>query len=292
MKLNQYFSFILSILIISIFSWAFYTSSGFFLQKEKQQKTYTIGLLVMATGQQYLEAAKRMIESAQVHFCKNHKVNYFVFTDSTIDLPRNTVTLYQKQMGWPYDSIMRFATYHKYRDHFKECDYLFSCDADMLFVDDVDDEILGDLVATIHPQVRFRPRGYEHNPISTAHMHRAHGTHYFAGAFYGGTQKEFLKLISIAQENINIDLARGYIARVNDESHLNHYFAYNRPKIILGPEYCHFEHWKSPYKPKLVALSSLDVNKRFMRKKASYNPLEYYVNLLKSEFDANSSNRI
>lgn len=70
MKLNQYFSFILSILIISIFSWAFYTSSGFFLQKEKQQKTYTIGLLVMATGQQYLEAAKRMIESAQVHFVK------------------------------------------------------------------------------------------------------------------------------------------------------------------------------------------------------------------------------
>lgn len=283
MKTESLFFASLVTLLISITGLLFHASKmheSYRVNHHTEAKRYKIGLLVMATGKRYLEAAHGMIESARKYFCTHHQVTYFIFTDTRTSESPDIIVLPQEQMGWPYDSIMRFATYHKYREYFKEYDYLFSCDADMQFVDNVGDEILDSLVGTIHPQVRFKPRGYEDNPLSTACLHKGQATHYFAGAFYGGARNEFLQLIDTLQNNIIIDLARGYVARVNDESHLNYYFAHHKPTTLLGPEYCHFEGSYSPYKPKLVALSSLDVDKKFMRKKAPCTPLDYYVKLL------------
>lgn len=276
-------SYILSCLIISIVGWAFYASGALSSKvRPKAQTRYKIGLLIVATGQHYFTCAKELIESAQKHFCADHDVTYFVFTDGHLSMP-GVVILEQQRMGWPYDSMMRFHTYYKYREHFADYDYLFACDADMRFVAAVGDEILGERVATIHPQVRFRQGIYEDNPFSTACVGRNQTSHYCAGAFYGGTKDEFIKLIYTAQENINIDLARGYIARVNDESHLNKYFTIHKPTVLLGPEYCHFESWHSPYKPKLVARDSLDANKKNMRTRSAFNPLDYYITMLKNE---------
>jgi histo-blood group ABO system transferase len=278
-------SYFLSFLIISIVAWAFYASGALFGEaKQVAQKRSKIGLLVMATGSHYLAAAQQLVESAKKYFCLNHDVTYFIFTDGQLTMP-GVIVLEQHRMGWPYDSMMRFATYYKYKDHFTDFDYLFACDADMAFVSEIGDEILSDRVGTIHPQTRFRRGIYEDNPLSTACIARCQGTHYFAGAFYGGTRDEFITLVHTAQEHINIDLARGYIARVNDESHLNWYFAQHKPTVLLGPEYCHFESWSSPYKAKLVARDSLDRNKKNMRMKPAFNPLGYYITLLKNEFE-------
>lgn len=278
-------SYFLSFLIISIVTWAFYASGALFHEvKQQSQRRYKIGLLVMATGPKYLEAAKELVESAKKYFCRNHDVTYFIFTDGQLSMP-DVVVLEQQRMGWPYDSMMRFHTYSKYKNHFTDYDYVFACDADMAFVSEIGDEILGDRVATIHPQTRFRRGIYEDNPLSTACVARSQGTHYFAGAFYGGTRDEFIQLVDTAKERVNIDLARGYIARINDESHLNCYFAHNKPTVLLGPEYCHFESWHSPYKAKLVARDSLDRNKNSMRMRPAFNPLGYYITMLKNELE-------
>src|SRR5690606_2474713 len=159
-------SYCLSFLILSIMAWAFYASGALSGHTQsKAQTRYKIGLLVMATGSHYLVAAQQLIESAQKYFCRNHDVTYFVFTDGQLSMP-GVVVLEQQRMGWPYDSMMRFATYYKYKDHFADYDYLFACDADMAFVSEIGDEILGDRVATIHPQTRFRRGIYEDNPLS------------------------------------------------------------------------------------------------------------------------------
>lgn len=250
--------------------------------RRKTNDVYNIGLLVMATGK-YSDFVGPLIESADKHFCTRHKVTYFIFTDGKIPQGERIVRVHQAQMGWPYDTMMRFHTYYKHKDLFKGYDYVFACDADMLFVDTVGDEILFDRVATIQPNYLFDSnKPYETNPFSTACVNRGEGKFYFAGAFYGGVLDEFLKLIHTAQNNIDIDLSRGYIAAVNDESHLNRYFIDHKPTVILSPSYCHFEHWNSPYPKKIVALDRRDGLKRSIRKKAC-SPLEYYKRFLREE---------
>ena len=247
--------------------------------KNKGAKKYNVGLLIMATGK-YISFVEPLLKSAATYFLPNQNVTYFIFTDGDVPKIPNVVKINQPQLGWPYDSMMRFATYYQNRNALTNMDYLFSCDADMRFVDFVGDEILQNRVATIHSNYMFDQKPYETNPLSTACINRGNGKHYFAGAFYGGTKTAFLHLARTNAKNIDIDLARGIIALVNDESHLNKYFVDHKPTTILSPSYCHFAHWHSSYPRKLLALDDKAGN---IRQRKVLNPLDYYKRYLKNE---------
>ena len=253
--------------------------------KVNPPKASHIGLLVVATGK-YSTFIPQLLESADRFFCPCHKVTYFVFTDQKLPEHPRLITIHQAQLGWPYDSLMRFSMYRAHKDQLASCDYLFSCDADMHFEQVVGDEILSDRVATQHPQLRFARGIYETNPLSTAAVARAQGSAYVAGAFYGGTREEFFTLLDTIHAMITTDLARGYIARVNDESYLNKYFVEHPPTCLLSPSYCHFDSWHSPYERKLVALDKHDHEKKDLRARPVFNPLGWYVKLLRNELES------
>jgi histo-blood group ABO system transferase len=216
-------------------------------------QAYKVGLCVVATGK-YIQFVKPLIESAEKHFCTNHEVTYFIFTDGQPpELPK-IVKIYQPRLGWPYDTMMRCAMYDEHKDVLQEMDYLFASDADMLFVNTVGDEILSDRVATQHPGFVGRRGSYETRPQSRAYVAPHEGVHYFAGGFHGGSTPEFLKLIHTMHENIKADLSQGIIAVWHDESHLNRYFIINPPTCILSPSYCYPERWNLPYIKRLLAL--------------------------------------
>lgn len=246
-------------------------------KSEKQR----VGLCVMATGS-YIQYVDRLLDSADTYFLPGHEVNYFVFTDSPFE-HKNAYTIYQQQLGWPYDSMMRFAIYLKHAHLFSGFDYVYAIDADMGFVDYVGDEILSNRVATILSVHLFKAhKPYESNPLSMAYVHVNEGKEYYAGAFYGGSRDEFIRLLKITSEQVAIDLARGYIAWANDESHINRYFVTYKPTLELSPSYCHFEHWQSPFAKKIVAYDDKDYAQT--RKPSSINPIGWYVRMLKDQF--------
>jgi histo-blood group ABO system transferase len=218
---------------------------------------YKIGLLVMATGK-YTVFLDKLLQSAQTYFLPDHDRTYFVFTDGQVPTSlSNIVRIEQKRLGWPYDTMMRFKVYYEAAANLLAMDYLFACDADMLFVDTFGDEILGDRVATRHPgfcMPHQRHDDYEKNPLSTAYVPNEEGDYYFAGGFYGGTTSEFLTLAWVCTERIMRDLAEGIIATWHDESHLNRYFIDYPPSIILDPSYCFPQYWDLPFTPRLLAL--------------------------------------
>ena len=212
-----------------------------------------VGLCVMATGK-YVNYAEHMITSARTYFCPGHEVTFFVFTDGTLPAADDTVVIFQKRLGWPHDTLMRFAVYLQHREQLQAMDYLFACDADMLFVDTVGDEILSERVATQHPGFVHKRGTYETKKHSQAYVGHHEGSTYFAGGFYGGSCAEFFKLLETVTQAIECDLQKNYIAVWHDESHLNRYFIDHRPTTILNPSYCYPESWKLPYKKKLLAL--------------------------------------
>ncbi len=216
-----------------------------------------IGLLIVATGK-YIQFVPPLLKSADEHFCVDHEVTYFVFTDQPIDfedqVKRSIIRIEHKRIGWPYDTLMRIPAYLKNRDAYKDCDYLFALDADMLFVDTVGSEILGELVATQHPGFIGRRGTYETRRISKACVAPHEGKQYFAGGFNGGSKDACLKMYETITKNIQTDLNKKFIAVWHDESHVNRYFIDHEPTVMLDPSYCYPENTKINYSPKLVAL--------------------------------------
>ncbi len=241
--------------------------------KRLERKPLHIGLCIVATGR-YITFVQPLLDSAEKYFCPTDKKTYFIFTDASesdlrplSDSPYKDkiVLLFQKRLGWPYDTLMRFSIYDFYKDFFAATDYMFATDADMLFVDIEKDEILHDRVATQHPGFeKNRPLWggeppYDRNPNSTAYIPHNLGNHYFAGGFYGGKTSEFIRMITTLTHNILTDLEQHkYIALWHDESHLNRYFIDNIPSIILDRSYCYPENGQQKgypaCSPKLLAL--------------------------------------
>lgn len=222
-----------------------------------------VGLLVVATGK-YIQFVEPLVNSARRNFCPDCNVTYYIFTEGEVPEGDDIVKIHQERMGWPYDTMFRCKLYYNNRDLFAKEDYLFACDADMLFVDTVGNEILSDLVATIHPGFVGKRGTYETNPLSTACLLPHEGQYYFAGGFHGGSRDEFIKLNKTMIEGIEQDLQKGFIAVWHDESHWNHYCAkVKKPTLILSPSYCYPESWALPYHKRLLAL---DKNHNEMRK--------------------------
>jgi len=214
-----------------------------------------VGLLIIATNK-YDIFVKPLIESAKKYFLKNQNVTFYIFTDSKnlIDLGDNVKILEKVHEPWPLVTLHRYKTFVSYKEILKNEDYLFYCDSDMLFVDEVGDEILEDSVSTVHPGFQGSRGTPETNPNSLAYIDPNEKLIYFAGGFNGGSSFNFLNMSEIIDKNIDEDMGNGIIAIWHDESHMNRYFIDNPPKIILSPSYCYPESWNIPFEKKLLAL--------------------------------------
>lgn len=214
-----------------------------------------IGVLVVATNK-YIKYTFPLWESIKTHFLKNHEVKMFVFTDKP-DVPAGTVRVEQAHMEWPKTTLLRHHIFLNNRAVLEEMDYLYYSDADMLFVDTVGDEVLGDLVATTHPGFYNKPRhewSYETRPESTAYIPPHEGRGYYCGGFNGGKKDVYLKMGETVRANIDADAAKGIVAVWHDESHWNKYLTRHPPTTILSPSYCYPESWNIPFHKRLLAL--------------------------------------
>lgn len=215
-----------------------------------------VGLLIICTNK-YTRFLGSLLKSADKHFLKNQEVTYFVFTNKEVKVStsRNVVKTNVDHREWPWMTLGRYKIFSEASMELKKMDYLYYCDADMLFVGEVGDEILSDRVATQHPGFTGRRGTPETNPQSLACVHSHEKMQYFAGGFNGGKSEEYLKMANTISANIDIDYAKGIIALWHDESHINRYFIDNPPTNILTPSYCYWEGRNIPYEPKLIALS-------------------------------------
>ena len=126
---------------------------------------------------------------------------------------------------------------------YKNIDFIFQSDVDMLFVSEVNSEALDLRVGTLHPwyyNSRRKSFTYDTNPLSLAFVNRSEGEYYFSGAVFCGCRDEIITMSETLEKNIVRDLKElNYTALWHDESHLNRYFIDNPPTKVLSPEYCH-----------------------------------------------------
>ncbi|MBP7103496.1 MAG: glycosyl transferase family 6 [Bacteroidales bacterium] len=234
---------------------------------EKDKVTRKIGILYICTGK-YKLFWKGFFSTAEKFFLPydEYQKSYFVFTDAqhiSYEKCRNVNKIYQKQLPWPYITLNRFEIFQKALPQIKEMDYLYFFNANMLFVQEVGENILPEverpLVFTLHPGFINKVRSkytYEKNPKSLAYIPENAGTHYYMGGLIGGATDYYLCMVRDLSKRITDDQQNGVIAVWHDESHLNKY-AVDYPQLIkkLSPEeYAWPQGWETLESPKILIL--------------------------------------
>ena len=225
-----------------------------------------VGVLYICTGK-YVMFWEKFFISAEKYFLPSQEKTYFVFTDAEEiygEENSNVKRIYQKSLGWPYNTLMRFEVFLKAENQLKQCDYLFFLNANTQILAPVEDDILpgednDGLLAVNHPNFWDKSPDvfpYERSSESSAFIEHGDGRYYMMGAFNGGESEAFLQLIRTCKENIDKDLEKGLIAIYWDESHLNHYLLHRNP-LVLTPSYLYPEDYDLPFEPKVLIIDKL-----------------------------------
>ncbi|KAL2099593.1 hypothetical protein ACEWY4_003987 [Coilia grayii] len=228
---------------------------------EFEQRSFRVGLMVLAVGR-YTHYLSHFLQTAEKHFFPGMPVSYYVLTDNPnkFDPPPELgedrelrVVLVTEIPGWGHLARRRMDLLASTIDNQaqQEVDYVFCADVDQEFVNLVGTEILGTLVATLHPEYYSMPATalpYERSSDSRACVLDEEGDYYYTSEFYGGLCSEMLALTKLCSQLILQDRAMGVEAKHLEESYLNRYLVDKRPSCVLSPEY---SWWDSPAAPKV-----------------------------------------
>lgn len=221
-----------------------------------------IGILYIALGK-YTVLWKDFYLSSEKYFMESEDKEYFVFTDDPglyANDKSNVNIIQQHDMGWPYNTLLRFQMFQKHRQQYEHTDYLFFFNANLEFIKPINKEFLLDnanLLCVRHPgfrnvkNVNYFP--YCRQKKSTAYIPYNEGKDYVQGALNGGKTEAFLTLIETLALNVKEDLNNKIIAEVHDESHLNKYILNRNDVKILGAEYVYPEGWELEEEPQIIS---------------------------------------
>lgn len=246
----------------------------------------TIGILYICTGK-YDIFWKDFYLSSERYFMNNESFTreYYVFTDCLSLFGENKNKhihrIEQKNLGWPNNTLKRFHIFLKIQKQLEQqTDYLFFCNANLLFKADVGPEILppGDsngLVGTLHPGFFAAANNeftYERRANSSAYISKNCGKHYYAGGFSGGRTKSYLQLCETLKSWVDLDESNNITAIWHDESHINKYFTIH-PPLTLSPAYLYPEGWSIPF-DEIIMIRDKSKQEygghKFLRKKDSW----------------------
>ena len=220
-----------------------------------------ICILTIATNK-YIQFVERLYNNLEENFLNGHELECLLFTEHDVETSDNVKVSKINHEPWPMPTLKRYNYFVKEKEYISKFDYCYYFDVDMGIIEKVGDEVLGDLVATMHPYQSLYPkesRSYDRNPNSLAFVPPGEeGENYYAGGFNGGKTECFLKMAEVIADRVNQDLEKDVIALWHDESQMNRYLIDNPPTLSLTPTYCFAEEQMGnpnyPYEPKIIAL--------------------------------------
>ena len=201
-----------------------------------------IACLYIATGR-YTVFWKDFYLSTEKYFLPSMDKDYFVFTDNDhIDFESNpnVFSIYQKKLGWPYDTMMRFDIFLTQEEKLQKYDYIFFFNANLEIKSLINEDVLPSqandgIVVCQHPGFYNKSPEqftYDRNPKSTAYIPMQEGKYYVAGGLNGGLAKSYLELCHQCSEMIHHDLDNNIIPLWHDESIINKYIIGKNPLVL------------------------------------------------------------
>ena len=120
-----------------------------------------VALCIIAT-RNYKRLLEPLLESVKKYFLTQHSLSFFIFADSAdyegwLDLDEYNVCWTQiEHLPFPLPTLFRYKQFLKKQKELSSFDYIFYCDADVRFVGEVGNEMLGKGITAIeHPTAPF-----------------------------------------------------------------------------------------------------------------------------------------
>lgn len=201
-----------------------------------------IGIVVIATNA-YFILGLRFIQKFKKYYTGNSKITFYFFSDTD---PKDYTDI---------ENVIYFKTYHnnwqdgtnsKFKNILEtkaDADYLYYFDSDTNVERDFDESwFIGDMVGGEHyanRDVMKDKKAYDRNPKSEAYIPYETSLEqiYYYGAFFGGKTSNVMKFAQLMTEWQAKDRSIGYEPAVNDESYINRYFHYYKPKVVPSDQF-------------------------------------------------------
>ena len=203
-----------------------------------------VGLVVLAT-QKYIQFLPALYASAKKHLLKNHDVHYFFLTDNprekcpaVVEFPDATLLAASHYDSFIDTMLNRYRQVLAHEKSYSEMDYLIHQDADMVYVDDVGDEIISpDVFATTSPNLPYNKW-------------------WATGSLLGGQHDKFLNALRDVQSLID----NGPIHKqFPEEEKWNQWLLQHLPSVMLPVEYCYPDRpSRRDTNPKIITLTTKD----------------------------------
>ena len=206
-----------------------------------------IAILAVGTNK-YRSFMYDLIESIDKNFLTQFEKHFIIFSDKDVFSEKFTNIFFNeiKHEEWPLNSLKRYQYFVDKKDLISKYDYVFYFDADLLVVENIDNFEFHNLFAVSHPANLSMSNMWdiETNKNSTAYLDPVQIGHYVQGCFWGGIPSEIIEMCDTLYKNAKIDLDNNFIAKWFDESHLNHYFYFNKDKVnIVSSSFSYPESW-------------------------------------------------
>ncbi len=202
-----------------------------------------VSICLIATRRYHI-FVQPLIDSIKKYFLLRHTIEINLFTDDLskeyfgderVTVVKDLIPSY----GFPEATLYRFAILTS-KEYY--CSYIYYIDIDALIVSEIDESILGDIVAVRHPGFDKMGGGsWETNKNSNAYTYEENRNVYYAGGFNGGTNERFYRLMTRMKRDIEDDEKRGVIPVWHDESIFNFYLSEMKPSEYfreLDSRYC------------------------------------------------------
>jgi histo-blood group ABO system transferase len=243
------------------------------------QNRYKVAMVAISLNSNYWPFIFNMMASARKFLLKGHDVDFILWTDMPKDTQIDAKIIPTEPFTWPLPTLHRYHLFLREEELLKTYDYILYCDADMLFVSKVGDEVLGELVAAEHPMYCVKKElvpPYEPNEKSASYIPRPGKVldengkkrfkpYYYAGGFQGGRSEVFIEAMKVMKDMVDKDFTdNSYIPIWNDESVWNKYLFEHPPTVVLNPSYIYPDSlnssyyqkvWGRNYVPKLITLT-------------------------------------
>lgn len=216
-------------------------------------KTPKVGVLYICTGK-YVSFLERFLSSANEHLLPFSNKTYYIFTDAKFEgaWDDSIKIIYQPKLGYDAehavskDSLMRYHIFKQHEDLFKDLDYLYFFNANMVFNQTILEEDIfpSDLesgLVSVHHSGHYLQKdswnGWESNSESVSYIYPQLRTKkYTQGCLVGGKRAAFLEMCDEVIKMIDTDLSNGVYTTSWDEPYVNKYFL-DREVRVLHPGY-------------------------------------------------------
>lgn len=196
-------------------------------------------VICLIATKKYSVFVQPLINSIKKYFLLNHRIEIVLFTDEMYPYTGDERVMISQDLivSWAFPTIT-LKRYEIMTSRDYQCDYIYYLDVDYLIVSEINEDILGNIVAVQHPGFYNGGGSWCEDKNSNAYTYPENRRYYYAGGTQGGRYEYYYPIMKRLKREIEDDEYRGILAIHNDESHWNKLLSELISFKVLDSSYC------------------------------------------------------